>query len=137
MKSEFIHTVPHIALCISPEYSYYLVDVDCSYGEEVESIPEFTNVVKNDTDGIIEYASWLSNEKIKRELEITEYELQSSDFKVIKSYEYALVGKQPPYNIVELHEQRQPLREKINELESQIKTRKTWEELSNIVVFPK
>ena len=63
MKSEFIHTVPHIALCISPEYSYYLVDVDCSYGEEVESIPEFTNVVKNDTDGIIEYASWLSNEK--------------------------------------------------------------------------
>ena len=137
MKSEFIHTVPHIALCISPEHSYYLIEKSCGYGEEVSNIPEFENIIKNDIDGIIEYASCLSNDKIQQEIIKADISLRESDFKIIKSYEYSLVGKELPYNIVELHEQRQPLREKINELESQIKERKSWEELANITVFPR
>lgn len=136
-KSEFIHTVPHIALCVTPDHSYYLVEQPCGYGEDVSNIPEFTNVVKNDIGGIIEYVSWLSNQKIEVEIARTEIELQSTDFKVIKSYEYSLVGKEVPYNIVELHEQRQPLREKIDTLRLQIKPVKTWAELSNIIVFDK
>lgn len=136
-KSEFIHTVPHIALCVAPDHSYYLVEKPCGYGEEVSSIPEFENIVKNDIDGIIEYASCLSNDKIELEIIKATNALRESDFKIIKSYEYSLVGKELPYDIVELHEQRQPLREKINQLESQKKAIKTWEELANIIVFPK
>lgn len=136
-KSEFIHTVPHIALCITPENSYYLIEKYCGYGEEVSSIPEFENVIKNDIDGIVEYASCLSNDKIEHEIIKADNALRESDFKIIKSYEYSLVGKEVPYNIVELHEQRQPLREKIDALRSQIKSNKTWEELSNIIVLPR
>ena len=136
-KSDFIHTVPHIALCVAPDHSYYLVEQPCGYGEEVSSIPEFENIIKNDIDGIIEYASCLSNNKIEHEIMIADNTLRESDFKIIKSYEYALVGKELPYDIVELHKQRQPLREKINHLENQKKNIKTWEELANIIVFPK
>ena len=136
-KSEFIHTVPHIALCVAPDHSYYLVEQPCGYGEEVSSIPEFENVIKNDIDGIVEYVSCLSNNKIEHEIIKADNALRESDFKIIKSYEYSLVGKEVPYNIVELHEQRQPLREKIDTLRLQIKPVKTWAELSNIIVFNK
>lgn len=136
-KSEFIHTVPHIALCVTPDHSYYLVEKSCGYGEEVSNIPEFENIIKNDIDGIIEYASCLSNNEIELEIIKADNALRESDFKIIKSYEYSLVGKELPYDIVELHKQRQPLREKIDQLESQKKAIKTWEELANIIVFPK
>ena len=39
---------------------------------------------------------------------------------IIKSMEYSLVGIEPPYDITELHEQRQMLRDRINELEAQL-----------------
>lgn len=45
-------------------------------------------------------------------------ELNSTDFMVIKSYEYYLAGLEIPYDFVKLHKQRQELRDKINELEN-------------------
>lgn len=39
------------------------------------------------------------------------------DWKVVKCYEYALVGLPVPYDIVELNKQRQEVRDKINELQ--------------------
>lgn len=43
--------------------------------------------------------------------------ITESDYKVIKCHEYALVGKELPYDIEALHAERQALRDKINELE--------------------
>lgn len=44
-------------------------------------------------------------------------QLSSTDYKIIKCSEAQLVGEELPYDIAELHTERQALRDKINELE--------------------
>lgn len=44
-------------------------------------------------------------------------ELAESDYKVTKCYEASLVGESLPYNITELHRERQSIRDEINRLE--------------------
>ncbi|WP_373248297.1 hypothetical protein [Bacteroides thetaiotaomicron] len=46
--------------------------------------------------------------------------LSSSDYKVIKCQEASLIGKQMPYDVDELHKERQSIRDEINRLESLI-----------------
>lgn len=46
-------------------------------------------------------------------------ELSSTDYKIIKCSECSLVGEELPYDIAELHTQRQVIRDEINELESE------------------
>lgn len=43
--------------------------------------------------------------------------LQATDYKVIKCSECQLLGEELPYDVEELHAQRQALRDQINELE--------------------
>ena len=47
-------------------------------------------------------------------------ELDSTDYKVIKCYEYSLVGKETPYDIETLHAERQALRDEINVLQAEL-----------------
>ena len=54
------------------------------------------------------------------EIERIKSELQESDYKVIKCAEAMAVGAEMPYNMTELHNERQALRDKINELESEV-----------------
>ena len=54
------------------------------------------------------------------EIERLKSELQESDYKVIKCAEAMTVGAEMPYNVTELHKERQALRDKINELESEV-----------------
>ena len=54
------------------------------------------------------------------EIERLKSELQESDYKVIKCAEAMAVGAEMPYNMTELHNERQALRDKINELESEV-----------------
>ena len=44
-------------------------------------------------------------------------ELNESDYKIIKCNEYKFAGLELPYNIEELHKQRQALRDEINKLQ--------------------
>ena len=44
-------------------------------------------------------------------------ELEGTDYKIIKCSEYTLAGLEPPYNVENLHSERQRLRDEINELE--------------------
>lgn len=44
-------------------------------------------------------------------------ELNESDYKIIKCNEYELAGLELPYDIEELHKQRQALRDEINKLQ--------------------
>lgn len=46
-------------------------------------------------------------------------QLDSTDYKIIKCSEYQLAGAELPYDIAELHAQRQALRDAINELEGE------------------
>ena len=54
------------------------------------------------------------------DIESLKSELQESDYKVIKCAEAMAVGAEMPYNMTELHNVRQALRDKINELESEV-----------------
>ena len=53
-----------------------------------------------------------------QEIAEAEAKLTQTDYKVIKCYEYSLVGLELPYDIEELHTERQTLRDKINELQA-------------------
>lgn len=63
------------------------------------------------------------NEKIRKikanalRRESLEKELASTDYKIIKCYEYSLVGLDLPYDIQKLHAERENLREEIRSLE--------------------
>ena len=54
------------------------------------------------------------------EIERLKSELQESDYKVIKCAESICLNAELPYNMTELHNERQALRDKINELESEV-----------------
>ena len=54
------------------------------------------------------------------EIERLKSELQESDYKVIKCAEAMAIGADMPYDVESLHNQRQALRDKINELESEV-----------------
>lgn len=57
-------------------------------------------------------------EKQKQEIVTLKSQLTETDYKIIKSSEYQLLGLEAPYNLEELHAERQALRDKINELEN-------------------
>ena len=54
------------------------------------------------------------------EIERMKSELQESDYKVIKCAEALTIGADMPYDVASLHKERQALRDKINELESEV-----------------
>ena len=54
------------------------------------------------------------------DIESLKSELQESDYKVIKCAEAICLNGELPYNMTELHKERQALRDKINELESEV-----------------
>ena len=54
------------------------------------------------------------------EIERLKSELQESDYKVIKCAEAMAIGSELPYDAQALHKERQTLRDKINELESEV-----------------
>ena len=60
------------------------------------------------------------NGLILSEIECLKSELQESDYKVIKCAEAMTIGAELPYNMTELHKERQALRDKINKLESEV-----------------
>ena len=54
------------------------------------------------------------------EIERLKSELQESDYKITKIAEAMSIGAELPYDAKELHKERQALRDKINELESEV-----------------
>ena len=47
-------------------------------------------------------------------------QIAASDYKIIKTYEYTLLGEQTEYDIEEVHAERQALRDQINDLETKL-----------------
>lgn len=58
--------------------------------------------------------------KTKREIEELKSSIESSDYKIIKCYEASLTGEIMPYDITSLHQERQIIRNRINELEAKL-----------------
>lgn len=59
-------------------------------------------------------------QKEEREIKALKSSIEASDYKVIKCYEASLMGEELPYNIEELHKERQLIRNRINELEEKL-----------------
>ena len=57
-------------------------------------------------------------ENQKAEITTLKKQLEETDYKIIKSSEYQLLGLEVPYDLEELHTERQGLRDKINELQN-------------------
>ncbi len=71
------------------------------------------------------YQTWTIEIDIQfyqKQIDECKSKLAASDYKIIKSYEAQLVGDALPYNITELREQRQSLRNEIHEFEKRIKS---------------
>lgn len=57
---------------------------------------------------------------VKAQIQQFKDQLTNDDYKIVKCYEASLLSQELPYDIQELHTQRQSLRNQINELEKQI-----------------
>ncbi|MDL2319794.1 hypothetical protein LJC45_01535 [Alistipes sp. OttesenSCG-928-B03] len=64
-------------------------------------------------------------EKITAEIERLDELLSATDYKIVKSFEYSLAGEKIPYDLPALHDERQALRDQINELKSLLNTDNT------------
>ena len=53
----------------------------------------------------------------QEQIKTLEAKIASTDYKVIKCYEYSLAGLELPYDIALLHEEREAIREQIRALE--------------------
>ena len=62
----------------------------------------------------------MKQDEVRAQILLLKNQLESSDYKIIKEYEYAVLGKQTDYDLEELHEQRQALRDAINEREAEL-----------------
>ena len=61
-----------------------------------------------------------NNGLLLSEIKRIKSELQESDYKVIKCAEAMCINADMPYDVASLHNERQALRDKINELESEV-----------------
>lgn len=62
---------------------------------------------------------------LMKELSDLQLELKSDssdigDWKVVKSYEYSLIGEECPYDIKELHKKRQDARDRIDAIRAEL-----------------
>lgn len=97
-------------------------DKEIEYSEDnfpfIESADDIVNYEKTIRGLEVDYAYITVEERKKREISKLKSELYSTDYKVIKCFEYQLAELEIPYDISELHTTRQALRDKINELEA-------------------
>jgi len=64
-------------------------------------------------------AAWDSVPSIQAQIAELKAQLSTTDYQIIKSYEYSLVGLDSPYDIETLHAERQAIRDQINTLENE------------------
>lgn len=107
----------------------YAVEGKIVGGVEISELPPYEDM-KKQISCKFENEKWIFDEekyqeilnretKEKKQAKIKELqsELNESDYKIIKCNEYKLAGLELPYDIEELHKQRQALRDEINKLQ--------------------
>lgn len=99
-------------------------------GIKVNSLPPYSEIEKQmsckyingnwiyDENRYQEILQQKSIEERQAQISILKEQLNQTDYKIIKCSEYQLAGIDMPYDVVVLHQERQALREQINELEN-------------------
>ena len=94
---------------------YELSDDGSVYIEPVEPVqPEPTE------EELAEYARQQQISQVIAQIDDLKARIAASDYKIIKTYEYTLLGEQTEYDIEAVHAERQALRDQINTLETQL-----------------
>lgn len=94
------------------KYSYDTYRLNMCYDEDIEE------KIRNDFERYLNIAMEKERkETANEEISKLQEELNNTDYKIIKCSEYQLAGLEIPYNIADLHANRQRLRDKINELQ--------------------
>ena len=95
---------------------YELSDDGSVYTEpEVAPVqPELTEEEK------VELARQQQISQVITQIDDLKARIAASDYKIIKTYEYTLLGEQTEYDIEAVHAERQALRDQINALETQL-----------------
>lgn len=100
-------------------------------GVEVSELPPYKDIKKQisckfenekwvfDENKYQEILNSKAEEKKQAKIKELQSELNESDYKIIKCNEYKLAGLELPYDIEELHKQRQALRDGINKLQGE------------------
>ena len=114
----------------------YAIVGDIENSIEVESLPPYEyDSLKQQSCKLVD-GNWVLDEEHynqlvsefearkveqQKQLEIAQLQkqLDATDYKIIKCQEYSLAGLELPYDIEQLHNERQALRDKINELQAQ------------------
>lgn len=66
------------------------------------------------------YETVFDTQKVRRDIQVLKDRLAGEDYKVIKCYEANLLGLPLPYDVQQIHGERQAYRDKINELEASL-----------------
>lgn len=94
---------------------YELSDDGSVYIEPVAPVqPEPTEEEK------VELARQQQISQVIAQIDDLKARIAASDYKIIKTYEYTLLGEQTEYDIEAVHAERQDLRDQINTLETQL-----------------
>lgn len=94
---------------------YELSDDGSVYTEPVAPVqPELTE------DEKAELARQQQISQLIAQINDLKEQITASDYKIIKTYEYTLLGEQTEYDIEEVHAERQALRDQINDLETRL-----------------
>lgn len=94
---------------------YELSDDGSVYIEPVEPVqPEPTE------EELAEQARQQQISQVIAQIDDLKARIAASDYKIIKTYEYTLLGEQTEYDIEAVHAERQALRDQINTLETQL-----------------
>ena len=86
-------------------------------GEYVFNAAKWAKVKAERTKQAAEQAATAAKEKIKETIAALKKTIESTDYKMIKCFEYSLLNLDLPYDVKTLHAERQKLRDQINEIE--------------------
>ena len=86
---------------VSNDENYIIVPVPYDHGERIA----------------YRYEKRYDYQRIKQQVADLKQALADTDYKVMKCYEASMLGQPMPYDIEEVHAERQAMRDKINELE--------------------
>lgn len=113
------HYAPDIEFIEAPDYVFE------NWGYNPEAETEETRFIKPTPPEGWEYDEttgtfYNPTTQIMWEIETLKQQLTNTDYQIIKCSECSMLGQPLPYDLPALHQQRQAIRDQINELEAQL-----------------
>ena len=116
---------PHViritgdGLTINTDGFRLYLDEGCKYPLDNGEYEAYTTLFR-EGDGWYELGRQQQISQLTAQIDDLKARIAASDYKVIKTYEYTLLGEQTEYDMEAVHAERQALRDQINTLETQL-----------------